>query len=89
MSLPGDLITPKAAARLLKVHVSSVYRWILAGKVRAFRRAGARYWISEAEVRAAWAEVEPTQPTVIRTPAQDAAAARQAIAQMRADGHRV
>ena len=55
--LPADLTTPKAAARLIGHHVSLIYRCIADGRLRAWRVAGSRYAVSEAEVRGLVREV--------------------------------
>ncbi len=59
MSLPTDLITPKAAARLLHAHVASVYRWITQGKLRSWKRAGTRHLVNRADVLALLVQEEP------------------------------
>lgn len=86
--LPADLITPHRAARIAKCHQATVYRWIFAGKLRAWRRAGARYLISESEVRAL------IQPVVVeesefRTPAEQARATEEALRRLRERGYKV
>lgn len=49
--LPEDTITAKAAARLVGVHVSAVYRWVMSGRLRAWR-VGGRLRLSRADVLA-------------------------------------
>jgi excisionase family DNA binding protein len=61
--LPADLVTPRDVARLLKVHVSTVYRWIFDGKLASYRRAGCRYLVRRADVRAV---LEPVRPSPTR-----------------------
>lgn len=65
---PDDLITPGRAARILRLNVKTVYRWIVGDrkadpptppKIRSWKRAGTRYMVSEADVRAL---LEPTRP---------------------------
>jgi excisionase family DNA binding protein len=54
--MPEDLIDAGAAARLLRVHISTIYRWALTGRLRAWR-VGSRYRVSQAEVLASVREV--------------------------------
>lgn len=49
--LPEDTITAKVAARLVGVHVSAVYRWVMSGRLRAWR-VGGRLRLSRADVLA-------------------------------------
>ena len=49
--LPEDTITAKAGARLVGVHVSAVYRWVMCGRLRAWR-VGGRLRLSRADVLA-------------------------------------
>lgn len=55
--LPGDLVTPREAARILRVHISTVYRWVLHGQLRGWKRAGWRYLVSRKDVEGMVAEV--------------------------------
>lgn len=87
--MPTDLITPKAAAKIVKSHVATIHRWLRQGKLKGYRLAGFRFLISEAEVRACLSPVEVEVPVVPRTRAQDIAAADAAVARMRANGARV
>lgn len=87
MSLPTDLVTPKAAAALVGVSVNSIYRWVEEGRVRAYRVAGSRYRLSRADVLGLVEEVVP--PVPLSTPAEDEQAARAAVGRMRAEGRRV
>ena len=48
---PADLIGTKQAARILKTHLSTIYRLIHSGKLRAWSRCGTRHLLSEADVR--------------------------------------
>ena len=43
--------TAEELAELCKVHVSTVRRWIAAGRLRAIRLPGGNYRIPEAEVK--------------------------------------
>jgi len=62
--IPGDLITPNRAARIVKVHISTIHRWIQTSKVCAWRRGLERYLVSEADVRKMVAPyVPPPLPT--------------------------
>jgi excisionase family DNA binding protein len=56
--LPGDLIGVAEAARLLRVHVSCIYRWLHTGKLPAWRVVG-RWWLSRADVLAVPEQVGP------------------------------
>ena len=38
--VPSDLIEARHAARIAKVHVSGIHRWVLKGKLRGWRRVG-------------------------------------------------
>lgn len=51
--LPADLITLKTAAKILNVHRGTVYRWVLEGRLRAYRIAGCRYMVSRPDLEAA------------------------------------
>ena len=62
MSLPTDLIEPKVAARLLRCNVSTIYRWILKGKLRAWRRGGTRHLVRRADVEGMLVEEVPAMP---------------------------
>lgn len=84
---PDDLIPPRKAAELVAVSVSTIYRWIDDGTLRAYRVGGTRYRLSARDVRALVEEVNPPPP--VTTTSEDEEAAAQAIARMRARGHRV
>ncbi len=49
---PADLITPRQAARILRRHVSTIFRWIHTSRIRAWKVGTERFSVSEAEVRA-------------------------------------
>ncbi|MCC6749993.1 MAG: helix-turn-helix domain-containing protein [Deltaproteobacteria bacterium] len=49
---PSDRVTVPEAARLLRMHPKSLYRWLLAGVI-PHRRLGTRYLLSRAAI-AAW-----------------------------------
>lgn len=86
--LPSDLVEPKVLARRLSVHLSTIHRWIRAGKLRAWRRAGERYLVSLAEGLALVAPVTVVQSDAPRSKAQEELAASQATARLRAKGYR-
>lgn len=48
--LPSDLIEPKEAAKLIRRHISCIYRLIARGRLKAYKIAGARYVLSKADV---------------------------------------
>lgn len=48
---PADLITPTDAAGILRTTPSTVRRFILGGKLAAWR-IGSRWWLSRADVEA-------------------------------------
>lgn len=49
--IPSDLITIKQAARLVNnTHRCTIRRWILKGKLKAYKLAGSRYLVSRADV---------------------------------------
>jgi hypothetical protein len=48
--LPADLATPKVAARLLRCHLATVYRFLLSGNPTGYKRGG-RWYVSLADVR--------------------------------------
>lgn len=58
-AIPNDLVDTRTAARIAGVHVSSVYRWVLSGRLRGWKRAGARYLISRADLAGMLREVRP------------------------------
>lgn len=84
MAIPDDLITAKAAAKLIAVSVSTIHRWKEDGTLRRFRLAGRRYRFSKADVLALVVEMDSPEP--IRTTLQDEDAAAAAMARMRAAG---
>ena len=49
-AIPDDLLKPGKAARLVGVHPATLYRWILHGRLRAWRTPTARYMVSRADV---------------------------------------
>ncbi len=51
ISLPDDMITPKAASAVLGVHVGTIYRLVRRGELRAWRRIGGRLMASRKDVQ--------------------------------------
>lgn len=50
-TIPSDLISVRQAAKLVNnTHRGTVRRWILRGKLKAYRLAGSRYLVSRADV---------------------------------------
>lgn len=49
-SVPEDLITPKEAAGLIRVHLATLYRLIQDGRLPCWTRAGTRKFVSRAAV---------------------------------------
>jgi excisionase family DNA binding protein len=43
-------VTPKQVAARLQVHLATVHRWIVSGKLKAYRRMGSRYLINEEDI---------------------------------------
>jgi excisionase family DNA binding protein len=48
--VPCDLITPKEAAKLVKVHLATLYRFLADGRLPCWTRAGTRKFVSRAAV---------------------------------------
>jgi excisionase family DNA binding protein len=71
------LITVNAAAQLLGLHITTVYTWIKLGKLRAWRRARVRLFVSRAELGDLYEPVEvprhPETPTERRLREQQTA----------------
>lgn len=86
--LPDDAIDAVRAAQLLQGSRSLVYRMIEDGRLRAWKIAGTRMRVSEAEVKALIAPVEPRHVEGPRTAAQAESAGRSALARLRARGYR-
>jgi excisionase family DNA binding protein len=85
---PGDLVTTSRAATILKVSVHTVLRWILAGRLRAWKVAG-RYRVSEADARAMLRPVLVAAEPRERTAGERKAAAGAAVERLRRKGLRV
>ena len=68
-ALPDDLIESKQAAILAKCNIRAIWRWVLAGKIRGWRRFG-RTFVSREDVLASFEQVIPTKdlpPSTIPT----------------------
>jgi excisionase family DNA binding protein len=78
---PDDLIGCAAAARLLAVSTSTIYRWRDTGELPCYR-VGGRFRFSRRDVLAMVEPVESVE--VVRTAGEDEEAARAAVARMRA-----
>jgi excisionase family DNA binding protein len=48
-ALPTDLIAIPEAAKILRVHVTSVYRYVMRRQLPAYK-VGGRYWLSRGDV---------------------------------------
>jgi transposase-like protein len=84
--LPDDAIPAARAARLIGIHPTSMGRWVRQGRLRAWKR-GSRCFVSEAEARAQVRPVEVSEGEVrLRTPQEDEAAAKAAVARIRVKG---
>jgi len=79
---PRDLVDVNRAAKILRVHWTTVFRWIRGGKLRGWSRLppGAkrpRYFVSRADLRAIWS---PTiAPDEVETTAEENARLEAAI----------
>ena len=60
--VPADLLSPKAAARLLDIHISTLYRWVLTGRLKSYWRGGCRRLISRADLLALIRPAEAPRP---------------------------
>jgi excisionase family DNA binding protein len=88
--VPSDLVTVKAASKLLAVHVGTVYLIIRKGQLRAWKRVGGHARVSRAEVQALMRPVqirhagdEPPRP---RT--QEEADSAAAVERLRKKGYK-
>lgn len=87
---PPDLISPRAAAMLMKVHIATMFRWILKGKLRSWRRAGTRYMVSQADVMDLFEPVAATQanePERRGRPPSTSASHRRAVEELKKAGY--
>lgn len=78
---PEDLIGVQAAARLLLVSTSTIYRWRDTGELPAYR-VGGRFRFSRRDVLAMIEPVEAAE--AVRTTSEDERAAAEAVERMRA-----
>jgi excisionase family DNA binding protein len=74
--LPDDLVGLSEATRLIpsvrpgrKVHVTSLYRWIAQGRLRAWRR-GKHLFVSRADLAALHQVRQPAPPSPVGTKAE-------------------
>lgn len=58
-----DLVPPKKAAQILRVHLSTVYRWVRRGQLPAYR-CRSRYLVSRSEAERLAAELDAVTPVV-------------------------
>lgn len=58
-AIPDDLMIPSEAASLLGVSTPTIYRWILGGKLPAWRVGGRKLRVSKADVVGMLKPVEP------------------------------
>lgn len=73
---PKDLIDVARAARRLRVHISTIFRWIQTGRLSAWKRRSiggkkARFFVSKSAIDAAWT------PTAARVPTPESASERE------------
>ena len=57
---PEDLIDTPEAAKIAGVSVAALYRWIVSGRVKAWKKKGGkqpRYFVSRAEIEGLWEQV--------------------------------
>ena len=73
--LPGDLITPKQAAKILQCHPVTVYRYIHLGMLPAYRRGRMRFFVSQADIAAFVHRIE-IPSMMIRSEGEEAAIKR-------------
>lgn len=62
-----DLVTPRQAAKLLKLNPSVLYRWIFSGTIPAFKR-GSRLFLRRADVLAMFRPAETRADRRAETP---------------------
>jgi excisionase family DNA binding protein len=51
--IPEDLITTAHAARIARLHIAGIRRWIKSGRLPGYR-IGGRWWVSRAELMELW-----------------------------------
>ena len=59
LAFPTDLITPKQASRILRVHLSTIYRFVMTKRLPAWKRAGNRYMVRRSDVEGLMRRFEP------------------------------
>jgi len=69
-----ERVSPIEAARIAKVHIKTLYRWILRGKVRAWRNAKEQFEVCVVSLRARL-ELRPVRPLPVPSSRRDARAA--------------
>jgi excisionase family DNA binding protein len=62
--VPPDLISTSEAAKLAKVSLWSLYRWVAAGLIPAWRRGG-RIFISKEDALGTFKRIVPARPAVL------------------------
>jgi excisionase family DNA binding protein len=75
--IPKDLISPKAASKILHCHLATVYRLVHSGRLRSWWRGGTRHLVSEADVRALF------EPLAVRPEVETATEARRRVEKAR------
>ena len=89
--VPSDLMSPRAAARLLGIHHATAYRMIHDGRLRAWRRGGTVFRVSRTDVLALLEPYQPAPPLTAHRDHGDPAQSeghRRACEQLRAAGYR-
>lgn len=89
--IPADLLGPRAAARLLGCHLSTLYRMIHDGRLRAWRLGGTHLRVSRADALALLEPVTPWQPPNVRQREYDPATSPghlAALEKLKAAGYR-
>jgi excisionase family DNA binding protein len=83
-----DLITPREAARLVRCHVSAVYRWLHRGQLQGYRRGPFRFLVRKADVLAMLSPVHEERPAPEK-PKVDSAEVEAIKARLRKQGLKV
>lgn len=95
---PEDIIPASKAARLARIGLSGLWRWVLTGKLRGWKRGG-RLFVSKADILATFQEItgvgeaeyrrrsrSPDAPPPPMTARERMTGHELAMAQLRADG---
>ncbi|MCI0741054.1 MAG: hypothetical protein L0Y72_18575 [Gemmataceae bacterium] len=68
--LPADLIEARHAARIARIHVSGIHRWVLSGCIRGWKRrvrqgkhTRSRLFVSRGEIEQLFERVKVEHPT--------------------------